>query len=176
MWPARWIAPTRGPVGRGSRYQPPEIDDGEDHNPDRVDKVPVRRDGSEARVPAPVVTTVPEVARECETQENRQGHDPERYVQPVEAGQRKERSGKEAGAHRYPLAQQSSVLGDLSEQKRRSQDDRRGEPEGRSAIFSPPQGTLGQQGRAATGEQGDAEGGRPRNLQILRAGPSSSMA
>src|SRR5215212_5515238 len=84
---------------------PDEVDEGEDRDPDDVDKVPVeRRDVYQERVPGA------EPALDVDREQGDQPQDAGRHVCAVKAGEREERRAEQVGANRESLVHERREL------------------------------------------------------------------
>src|SRR5688572_6601626 len=108
-----WVSVTRASLPRGQ-----QVDDGEDHDPDHVDEVPVEA-GDLHRL-RPLL----DAAAEGEAGDRQQHDDAQGHVGAVEAGEDEERAAGHVGGEAHALPDERRELVDLARQEHHAEERR----------------------------------------------------
>src|SRR5581483_2090079 len=126
----------------------PQVDDGEDEDPDRVDEVPVDEHAFDA-----ARALLADEARPREAPDGRQRDDAHDDVQAVDAREGEERRAEHAGRGEEAFAHEIAVLDGLARDERDAQEDGGAQPDAERPHLVLLQGELRHVDRAARAEE-----------------------
>src|SRR4029077_21141736 len=157
-WPSPYSLASRSSATTGGSWcsmviasRRDQVDEGEDHDPDDVDEVPVEADELDH------LGLVPRHLVLADHADQRQQHDDaDGDVDAVEAGQRVEARREQAGREPEPLSIEGRELVRLAADERRPEEGGDGEPQLAVADVAAPDGRHGEDHRQRAHQQHEA--------------------